>query len=69
MGLSKNNCFGNSVTLEVIEEEVLEDLLHQYEDDEDSLRPIPVKSANERQDGLPWCVDVILRICRYICRV
>lgn len=53
--------------LDVVQEEDLQELLAQCEGAE-TLRPMPVQSAMDGSDGLPWYVNCILRISRYCCR-
>lgn len=66
---SRNNWYSTerrAKTLAVIQEEDLEQVLARCEESEAPLRPMPIKAANETSDRLPWCIDIILRMCRRV---
>lgn len=57
----------NHSRLDIIEEEDLQELLEQCEHDQPQLRPMPIKTDHYIHNGLPACVDIILRILNYVC--
>ena len=52
--------------LDVIDEEDLQDLLEKCEHDH-PLQPMAIKTDHDIDDGLPTCIDIILRIFHSLC--